>query len=980
MRCSKCESENPTGKRFCGDCGAPFGNPCPRCGAENPAGKRFCGDCGAPLTSPLPWSAPEAMREHQDGRLSLPPETDSPPNGERKMVTALFADIKGSMELMEHLDPEEARGIIDPVLQLMAAAVRRYDGYLVQSTGDGIFALFGAPVAHEDHPQRAIHAALRMQDEMRRYAAHLLAEQGLNLQARVGVNTGEVVVRSLRTDSRHTEYTPIGHSTGLAARLQALANPGAVVISGQVAKLVEGYFQLKSLGAARIKGVDSPVMLFEVVGIGPLRTKLEIAARRGLTRFVGRQPEMEQLLRASEQARSGHGQIVGVMGEPGLGKSRLFYEFKLTSRVGWLVLEAYSASYGKASPYLPVIELLKGYFEIALEDDGRKRREKVMGKVLALDRSLEDTLPYLLALLSIEDTTSNLAEMDPQVRRRRTLDALKKLLLRESLNQPLIVMFEDLHWIDSETQSFLDLLSDSIASARILLLTNYRPEFRHDWARKTYYTGLHLTPLGREEAEELLTALLGSDSRLAGLRRLILEKTEGTPFFIEEVVQALREEGVVPADGAVASPDTPIPAALHIPTTVQGVLAGRIDRLPAEEKSLLQHLAVIGREFSARLVRSVVKQPEEQIDRLLSSLQGKEFLYEQPAFPEPEYIFKHALTQEVAYNSLLVERRKALHEQTAQVIETLFQSRLADHYSELAHHYTRSGNTPKAIDYLQLAGQQAVQRSANNEAIHHLTRALELLKTAPDTDERATRELALQTAVGPAWMAVKGYAAPEVERAYTRARELCEQTGETRQLFTVLRGFWIVRILRAELKTARDLGEQLLRLAESARDPALLVEAHYTLGETLFCLGDLAAAYSHHEQGIALYDPELHRSHAFLYGVDPGSVVLQSRRVSLVDVWLSGSSAETKPGGTCFSTTARSLKYARCRSGLHFLASSAASRQAESQRARSGSDYPRERPRLAALAGDCRIVPRLGAGRTRTGRRSLADSPGSGCV
>jgi class 3 adenylate cyclase len=391
-------------------------------------------------------------------------------DGERKTITALFADLKGSTALIEGLDPEEARAIIDPALHLMMEAVHRYEGYVAQALGDGIFALFGAPIAHEDHPQRALYAALRMQDEMRRYSDQLRLKGGVPLYLRVGVNTGEVIVRSIRKDDLHTDYVPVGHATNLAARMEQMATPGSILITEYTQKLTEGFFELKALGAAEIKGMAEPLPVYEVLGAGPLRTRLQVAARRGLTRFVGRHAELEQLQRALDQAKAGHGQIVGVMGEPGLGKSRLFYEFKLLSPSGCLVLEAYSVSYGKASPYLPLIELLKAYFQLQLQDDERTRRERVIGKVLGLDRSLEETLPYLYALLGIEEQLSSLQQMDPQIRRRRTLEALKKLFLRESLNQPLILIFEDLHWIDSETQGFLDTLSEGVASARILLL------------------------------------------------------------------------------------------------------------------------------------------------------------------------------------------------------------------------------------------------------------------------------------------------------------------------------------------------------------------------------------------------------------------------------------------------------------------------------------------------------------------------------
>ena len=365
-------------------------------------------------------------------------------DGERKTITALFADLKGSTALIEGLDPEDARAIIDPALQLMIDAVHRYEGYVSQSLGDGIFALFGAPIAHEDHPQRALYAALRMQEEMGLYADDVRLKYGAALAMRVGVNTGEVVVRSIRKDDLHTDYVPVGHSTNLAARMEQMAAPGSILVTDYTHKLTDGFFAFKALGAAAIKGVEEPLDVYEVLGAGPLRTRFQVTARRGLTRFVGRQAEMDQLQRAFEQAQAGHGQIVGVMGEPGLGKSRLFYEFKLTSQTGHLLLEAFSVSHGKASLYLPLIELLKNYFQIEPHDDERKRQEKITGRVLTLDRSLENSLPYLFLLFGIEEQTANLQQMHPQIRRQRTFEALKNLFLRESLDQPVILIFQDL--------------------------------------------------------------------------------------------------------------------------------------------------------------------------------------------------------------------------------------------------------------------------------------------------------------------------------------------------------------------------------------------------------------------------------------------------------------------------------------------------------------------------------------------------------
>jgi len=645
-------------------------------------------------------------------------------DGERKTITALFAEIKGSMELIEDLDLEEARSIIDPALQLMMDAVHRYEGYVAQSMGDGIFALFGAPIAHEDHAQRALFAALRMQAEGKTYAEQLRRDKGVNLQIRVGVNTGEVVVRSIRKDDLHTDYVPVGHST-------SLATPGSIVASEHTHRLTEGYFQFKDLGAAKIKGVRAPLRIYEVLSVGALRTRLQVSAQRGLSRFVGRKKEIDQLKQAREQARSGQGQIVAVVGEPGVGKSRLFHEFKILSEKNCLVLETFCVAHGRGYAYLPLLELLRTYFQILPQDDDRTVHEKVAGRIVALDRDLEDVLPYLLALLGHPEFTASLQQMDPQIRQQRTFDGIKRLLLRESLNQPVFLIFEDLQWLDAETQAFLDMLGESIATAQMLLLANYRPEYQHTWGSKTYYSQLRLDALGMEDAGELLAALLGeanwtvTASSLEPLKRLILDKTEGTPFFMEEMVRALFDQGLlVQGLGGIAL-TKPI-AEVQIPATVQAVLAGRIDQLHAAEKDLLQTVAVIGREFSLSLLKQVTQETDDTLVPLLPRLQTAEFIYEQPAFPEVEYTFKHALTRDVAYSSLLSERRQELHERTVRAIEDLFQDQLNDRrLRELAYHSTQSGNTEKAVDYFQQAGEKALQQSAYPEAVSDLSKALE---------------------------------------------------------------------------------------------------------------------------------------------------------------------------------------------------------------------------------------------------------------
>ena len=855
-----CRTDNPADASFCEQCGAKLELVCPACKTALSPGARFCKKCGTAIAATRAMSA----KKSNDAPIRVA-EISSSENldGERKTVTALFADIKGSMELIEDLDPEEARRLVDPALKLMIDAVHRYEGYVAQSTGDGIFALFGAPVAHEDHPQRALHAARRMQEDLKRYADKLRERGQPPLSVRVGVNSGEVVVRSIQTGDAHTEYTPIGHSVSLASRLQTLAAPGSVVIGESVEKFVEGYFQLKALGASRIKGVSEPVNIYEVTGLGPLRTRLQRAAGRGLTKFVGRQSEMEALKRAAELAKQGHGQIVAAMAEAGVGKSRLFFEFKARNQSGWMVLEAFSVSHGKASAYFPVLDLLHGYFRINPEDDVRTRREKVNGRIVTLDPALEDTRPYLFGLLGMVEDEDPLAQMDGQVRKRRTLDAIKRLLLRESLNQPLMIIFEDLHWIDDETQGFLNLLVDSIANAKILLLVNYRPEYSHHWNSKTYYTQLRLDALGKESADEMLSALLSDNKELAELRRVIIEKTEGNPFFMEETVQVLFDEGALVKNGTTHL--TRHISELKIPPTVQGILAARIDRLPNHEKDLLQTLSVIGREFALSLIRSAFPKPEEELDRMLNDLQLGEFIYEQPALGDTEYTFKHALTQEVSYNSLLIERRKHLHERIAAAVEQLYENSIDDHLDELAHHYNRSGDVPKAVGYYERAGLRAVQRSAYAEAMQDLTTALELLQRMPQNAERDQRELALQTSLGPVLMATKGWTAPETERVYLRAQELAETGGTPVQRFSLLTGLFGISFSAGRLPAARDRQTQIRDFTRQHPEPAFVLEACHHDWSLALSVGELETAQRHVDDGLAFYDAQLRSAPVPLY-------------------------------------------------------------------------------------------------------------------
>jgi predicted ATPase/class 3 adenylate cyclase len=860
MRCSKCGFDNPGGMKFCGQCTTPLAQVCPNCDFENPPGFKFCGQCTTGLgfdeVKQQSSNPPTTIRE-SDGSVAL--------DGERKTITALFADIKGSTELMRDLDPEEARAVIDPVLQLMMDAVHRYDGYVAQSTGDGIFAMFGAPVAHEDHPQRALHAALTIQQELQHFRERQKKPPAA-VEARIGVNTGEVVLRVVNTGG-HTEYSPVGHAANLAARMQTVAPAGSIVITEECRRLVEGYFSLRPLGPTEIKGVGEPLNVYAVISPGPLRGHFELAAQRGLTKFVGREHELAELRRALEFAIGGRSRIVAVVADAGTGKSRLFYEFKATLPDACELLEAYSVSHGKASAWLPVLDLLRRYFGIQNADEPSSRRAKVRAKLAALDAGFDAIVPYLLGLLGIQEEPDPLAQMDPQIRRQRTLEAVKRIVLEESREHPLVLIFEDLHWIDRETQAFLDLLTDAIVNTRILLLVNYRPEYHHEWANKSSYLQLRLDALDPQSAEQMLAALLTDSDKLRPLKRLIIDRTGGNPFFIEEMVQALFDDGTLTRNGAVRIVH-PL-SQLRLPPSVQGILASRMDRHSREHKQLLQTLAVIGRESPLALIRQLVSHAEGHLNTMLTDLQAAEFIYEHAGRAGAEYVFKHALTQEVAYSSLLIERRKQLHERAGDALESMFAGRSDDYLNELAHHYSHSDNVKKAIEYLTRAGEQAIQRSAHTEGVERLKSAFDLIEKLPEGPERTKRELSLQLALGPGLTMRKGWGAPEVLEAYTRAQELCESLGDPPELSHAWFGLWTVHFLRDELPQACELGERLLRRAQSANDQILSMFAHFALGFTFYQMGELVLAREHLEKAISLYDRKIHRRLAFRFtGLD----------------------------------------------------------------------------------------------------------------
>ena len=805
--------------------------------------------------------------------------------GELKQITVLFADIKGSLELIEGDDPERVQSLLDSVVNVMIEAVHRYEGMVNKVLGDGIMALFGAPLAHEDHAARACYAALAMQEAVRRAAEETRRNHGVEMQIRVGLNSGEVVVRAIGNDLS-MDYDAIGQTTHLAGRMEQLAIPGTIRLTANTLQLVEGLVQVDSLGPIPIKGLTEPVEVFELVAATPTRARFRAAVARGLSRFVGRDTEIDALNRALARAGDGQGQIAAVVGEPGVGKSRLFYEFTKSHRTeAWLILESGSVSYGKATAYLPLIDLLKNYFRIEDRDEVRRVREKVTGKLLTLDESLKPILTALLGLLDLPVDDAAWEALDPPQRRRRTLDAVKTLFLRESEVQPLVLMFEDLHWIDTETQAFLDSLVEGLPTARILLLVNYRPEYGHAWGSKTYYTQCRIDPLGPESASELLAALLGNDASVAQLTRILIERTGGNPFFLEESVRTLVEtgsiEGVPGAYRMTRDLDR-----VEVPATVQGILAARIDRLDVEDKRLLQTASVIGKDVPFELLEAIADTDEDDLRRGLASLGAAEFLYEARLFPDLEYTFKHALTYEVAYGTLLHEQRRKLHRRIAEAIESAYGARLTEQFERLAHHYTEAGLAEQAIGYWQQAGQRAIERSANAEAIGLLERGLRLIETLPESPDRVRKEIAFRVALGVPLMTKVGVASTSAEENYLRARALCEEVGDNTRLFPVLWGLWMGLQTQSQLQSACEIADQLLTVSQAVNDSTLRLQAHHCQWTSRFLRGELPASLDHTEQGAALYRADEHHASTFTYGGhDPGAC---SHNVGAIVLWLLG--------------------------------------------------------------------------------------------
>jgi class 3 adenylate cyclase/tetratricopeptide (TPR) repeat protein len=851
VQCPACGHLSREGARFCANCGEPLSQEvaCPRCGASNLRGQNFCDHCGNLLVEEREAPAPDPRSCTPDHLAEKIRTAKGSLEGERKQVTVLFADVKGSMELGEGMDPEQWRRIIERMVTLMCEGVHRFEGTVNQFTGDGMVALFGAPIAHEDHAQRACHAALYLSDQLARYAEQLKREEGLDFSVRMGLNSGEVVVGSIGDDLQ-MDYTAIGHSVGLGQRMEQLAEPGKAYLTEHTAALISGYFDLRDKGLLEIKGVRTPLRVFELAGTGAARTRLEVAGARGFTRFVGRESELASLKTALDRVVAGTGQVVGVVSEPGLGKSRLCYELvRRCGERGINVYEAHGVAHGKRVPWLVVLELMRDYFDIGEQDADQAARDQVAGKVLSLDESLRDALPLLFEFLGVPDPERPAPRMDPEARQRQIFATVRRLIHARGRREPALIMIEDLQWLDGSSEAFLENMVEALPGTRTLLLVNFRPEYHAGWMQKSYYQQLPLAPLGEGAVEELLQDLLGPDPSLDGLSQLIAERTGGNPFFIEEVVKDLVDKGSLRGEKGAYRLARSVDE-VTIPPTVQAVVAARIDRLPEREKAVLQGAAVIGRQFPEAVLRQAMRMSGTELEVALRALTAAEFIYEESPYPEPEYAFMHPLTREVAHRSQLAEQRARMHKRVAEAIAELYPHKLDEQAALLAHHSEAAGEMLAAAEWsARAAGWAGLSDPA--AAAAHWRKVRTLVESLPETAESVTLGLTARIwTLRLAWRL--GGTEEEAAAIFAEGKALAERAADPRSLAMLTVAYAAIRGLTGHVEDWAELGSEALRLAERTGDRGLQLAVRPPPTYALFMLGRLREALATIERGLEL--------------------------------------------------------------------------------------------------------------------------------
>jgi class 3 adenylate cyclase/tetratricopeptide (TPR) repeat protein len=852
MRCGKCGSDNRKDRKFCAKCGGALQRPCPKCGATNEPGDDFCGDCGGALSTfgagvpspPLPSSGigTRVGAERESG----------PPTGERRHLTVLFCDLVNSTEIAAQLDPEEWRDLVARYQQVAAEAVARFEGYVAQYLGDGVLALYGYPVAYENDAERAVRTGMEIIDGVAALNAGRDAKGLPALAARVGIHAGPVVVG----DSDNKSANVFGDTPNMAARVQAAAECNTVLVSAAVYQLLSGRFVVEDLGAQTLKGITRPVQLYRVIQPSAVRRRTHGTANRPLTPFVGRDEEMRLLLNRWERAREGEGQLALVVGEPGIGKSRLVEEFRARikdERHTWI--ECAGDQFSASTPFHVVIQILNQ----GLRWHGDESKAE---RVLQLERSLElagmklsESVPLIAEILNLlVPEKYHPLTFSPDQRRKRLLASLAGWIFGAAKVQPMVIAMEDLHWVDPSTLELNQILVDQSVTSSLMLLYTARPEFRAPWRMQAHHALFTLSRLNERQTREMVAGVAAGAALAKNVVDAVVDRTDGVPLFAEELTRLMLE-----GDGRSAEPE--------IPATLHDLLTARLDGLGAA-KEVAQIGAVIGRDFSYELLHAVSPTPDAELQSALAKIADTELVYVRGIPPEATYQFKHALIQEAAYGALLKSRRKELHRRVAETITEKFPALAEAQVQVLAHHRTEGGLVDEAIGDWEKAGRKAIARSAHIEATANLRRALELVHTLPVTQGRESRELGLLITFSTPLAATKGYTDPELEKVINRTRELCSRIGQTPQVFSVLGLLSAIYLNRVELDAALELADQMMRIAQTSKNPRLLIWAHYVMGLCLDAKGDLVSARSHLERAVALYDPG--RQGSYGYVQDPG--------------------------------------------------------------------------------------------------------------
>jgi predicted ATPase/class 3 adenylate cyclase len=860
MVCAHCGADNPASVKFCGQCGSPLTRRCEHCGFVNPPGFHFCGNCGQALAGQPAGAA-----------IATTPSTAmASRDAERRQMTVMFCDLVGSTPLSERLDPEDLREVIRAYQEVCERMISRYEGYTAAYLGDGLLIYFGYPLAHENDAHRAVRAALGIVEALGRLNARLQTERGIRLGVRLGIHTGVVVVGEMGAGERRDTSSIVGEHANIAARVQAAAEPDTVVISAATYHLIEGFFECQSLGAHALKGISRTLELYQVMHESTARSRLDVEAGFGLTPLVGRKQELGLLLEGWEQVRDGVGRVVLLSGEAGIGKSRLVAALKdyvASDPRAWLTPFQCSPYYQNSSLY-PVVDLLQ---RVVLQLEPTETTEQRLDKLEAfLDQygmPLADMVPLFAALLSMPlNERYPPLNLSAEQQKQRLLEAVLQVLLERARQQPLLLVVEDLHWIDPTTLQLLSLLVDQGPTARILAVFTYRPDFSPPWLGRSHVTHVTLNRLTNRQVADLVKALAHGKELPEELLAQIIEKTDGVALFVEELTKMVLESGVLQEQADRYALAVPL-RSLAIPATLQGSLTARLDGLTSA-KEVAQLAATLGREFSYELLQTVSGLDDPRLRNALTRLVEAELLYQRGVPPRAAYLFKHALVQGVAYESMLKSKRQQVHQKIAQVLAERFPEIAETQPELLAHHCAEAGLTEQAIRYWLRAGERAAQQSANPEAIANLAQGLALLGMLPDSPQRARQELLLQMALTGPLIATQGYGAAETLRAYTRARELGEQLGEVAQLFPLLYGQWVTAIIGARMHTTLEVAQQFMRLADQQADTAPILMGHRLLGITLVNQGEIVQGRAELERTLALYDPQQHRGLAFHYGQD----------------------------------------------------------------------------------------------------------------